>query len=193
MATINTWHICIQGFLQKSSGNNGIARLSFRLIEMLSPHPEHRVELLTFDSDCDNMAETIFRYSYLNGVVPTINIYGYSWGGMATARLCQLFRERGLPVNSVVLADPVYRHWYWLGQWRAFIPWIPIKIVNVKNPVWWSRQFENYPRAHNVIAGDGSTKVLEPVVLTATHANMDDQGAFLRQCEDAARATIEVR
>lgn len=197
--TFNTWHFCIQGFMQHSYGN-GITRLFDHLADKLSGHPEHRIELLEYNDNLWNTAERVARYCRDNGIVsPVINIYCYSWGGAAAARLCKLFRDRGIVVNMVVMADPVYRYTsalkslQVLGLALTLVRWVPIRIVNVRHPVWWSRQFENWPCAHEVVSGDAGTVILPPVIETATHQNMEDLPSFLGASLDAAMATVEVR
>jgi len=110
---------------------------------------------------------------------PSIKIYGYSWGGAAAIRLAGELHKRGLPVDNLVLSDPVYRHWYWAGNWRAFWPfsklYVPVNVARVD--VFSQRQ--NLPSGHEVVALDPEqTIVTNRGVLGVNHQYMDDHPRF---------------
>ena len=175
---INTWHVCISGFLQREGKMNGIVQLWSDL------HFEHagsntRVELREWCGNWGNIAEWIWRMRPVEP--PKINIYGYSWGGFSATLLSRQLAKRGLHVDNLVLSDAVYRHRYLFGQWRALVPWMKIKIPsNVKN-VTWFRQWGNLPRGHTLVAEDpNSTIIRNPFEVRdgTTHQYMDDYRPF---------------
>lgn len=77
----------------------------------------------------------------------------------------------------MVLSDPVYRHKYWAGNWRAFVNCIPIKISDNVEQVHWFRQKENWPKAHELSTSE-NTKVYGGKFYDRTHAYMDDLEDF---------------
>lgn len=184
------WHIVISGFQQKSGTLNGTVQIWGDLIRMVSARPDARVELLTWDSDFANLAETISRVAPVDAM-PIVNVYGYSWGGMSAAKFARELRRRGVEVNRMVLSDAVYRHWYWLGQWRAFVSAWSIRIPDNVHRVIHFRQRESYPMGHTIKADNpGKTKVDPVVWLKVDHCWMDDHAAFRRACQQAAREAV---
>lgn len=195
---IREWHVVISGFQQKSGTLNGIAQIWLQLVALMACRPEARVELLTWKDDFGNLAETISRIASTtstnpDGIKPVINIYGYSWGGMSAVNFARELQDRGLDVNHMVLSDAVYRHWYWLGQWRAFAPWRSIMIPENVRQVTQFRQKRNWPRGHTIKADNpGKTKLGMVRWLNAKHCWMDDQAAFRQACWQAAQAVKNV-
>jgi len=181
---INRWCYVITGFLQNAGTRTRMIEL-WRGLHAVSGHAS-RAELRPWDSNWDAEAELIMRLSSPNPKTPpTILIFAYSWGaGWGAMRLARALDERGVAVNCMVLSDPVYRHWYWAGNWRAFVPWIPITVPGNVMQVRSFRQAKNWPRAHAIKAAlPGFTEVWPPVTINATHQNMDEAGAFLTECE----------
>jgi len=171
------WHIVISGFMQSAGKPNGMVALWQKL------HAEHAapgtsVILRSWNDNFWDLAELIWRLrGPHNGT--NVKVYGYSWGGMSAVILARLLGDRGIKIKEMVLSDPVYRHRYWLGQWRAFAPWSKIYIPpNVLN-VTWLRQVKNLPRSHCLVADNPSeTHISMPRTLSRTHQYMDDAGVF---------------
>lgn len=176
---ITTWHICISGFLQREGRPNGIVAL-WNDLHFLHSGENTRVELRSWSEDWSNIAEFIWRLRS-EGESPKINIYGYSWGGFSAMVFAKQLAKRSLAVENIVLSDAVYRHDYIFGQWRAFVPWMKIKIpANVRH-VSWFRQWSNLPRGHSAVAEDPSkTNVKAPFEVRSgvTHQYMDDYPPF---------------
>lgn len=181
------WHVIISGFQQKSGTLNGTVQIWDDLMKVASGHDCARVELLRWDDNIANLAELISRLCPADSM-PLINIYGYSWGGMTAANFARELRRRGIPVNHIVLCDAVYRHWYWLGQWRAFVSAWSIRIPENVHKVTQFRQRKSLPMGHAIKADNpGKTKVGPIHWLNADHCWMDDQYAFRKACYDAAK------
>lgn len=104
---------------------------------------------------------------------------GYSWGGYTAIKLAQQLAKRGLRVRHIILSDAVYRHHYWLGQWRALVPWTKIVIPKNVQEVTWFYQRQNLPRGHNIVALNGKT-IINPGISVhgITHKYMDDCDQF---------------
>lgn len=175
--TVKKFHIVISGFLQYEGRPNGMIRL-WRDLSREHAGPNTLVLMRTWDDNMDTLAELIWR---LAADDVSIKIYGYSWGGAASVRLARQLHKRGIAVAAMVLSDAVYRHSYWLGNWRAFIPWIKIIIPwNVKY-VRWFRQKSSWWKisGHEVIAHfPDTTTVIAHDVASVSHAYMDDLLAF---------------
>ena len=143
------------------------------------------VQLRPWNSDWNAEAEFISRLSDDRPRVVTI---GYSWGaGWGVVQLAKQLAKRGLGIKRACLIDPVYRHQYALGNWRAFIPWVPITIPrNVQRVTWW-RQRQSWPMGHNLRAKHTGRTIIEPPgLIQADHAHMDDQESVIKQCREIA-------
>lgn len=185
---IREWHIVISGFQQKSGTLNGTVKIWGDLIRLKSARPEARVELLTWYDDMANMAEQIKAIADHSESTPLVNIYGYSWGGMSATNLARELQARGVDVTHMVLCDAVYRHWYALGWWRAFVSWRSIKIPDNVGRVTQFRQKQNYPRGHEVKADNSGKTKLGPIQwLLVQHCWMDDHVQFRKACQEAAK------
>lgn len=196
---ISKWHICISGFLQSEGDPTGIVDLWLRMQGAYSTSTT-RVELRSWCTNWSDMAELIWRTRPKDGA-PIVCIYGYSWGGFSATLLASELKRRGIGVRVMVLCDAVYRHWYWLGQWRAFMPWSRIEVPSNVRHVFWFRQ--NNPRikwgrsggtfqpaGHEVVAADiRTTHIHKPEEISSEHAYADDWAAFHNRCFDAARAS----
>lgn len=184
---IQEWHIVIQGFRQRSGTLNGIVRIWGDLIQLVGSRRDARVELLSWNDNVANLAELISQIAPF-GVMPIVNIYGYSWGGMTAMNFARELRRGGVNVNDIVLSDAVYRHWYWLGQWRAFVSTWAIRVPdNVVGEVTQFRQRQSYPMGHTVKADNPErTKLHDAVWLTRDHCWMDDAPEFREACRKTA-------
>jgi hypothetical protein len=92
-----------------------------------------------------------------------------------------------------VLCDPVYRHWYVLGDWRAFVPWIAIQIPCNVRRVDWLRQKTNWPRGHELVAEcEGATDIADPILLECEHVHMAERMEFISLCERVAEESLGV-
>lgn len=180
---IASWHIVISGFLQEHGQPHGLQVLWKRL------HWEHAtaeqyVLFQTWNDNWRDTAEWIWRCS---GENPLVKVYGYSWGAAGAMHLAKELKIRGLSVRAMVLSDPVYRHGYWLGQWRTFFRWFPINVpVNV-HEVHWFRQENSWPRGHDLVADSKlRTTIHDPVLLEESHKYMDDAIQFYSKCLEVA-------
>jgi len=184
------WHVVISGFQQRSGTLNGTVRVWGDLREIVAGRPDACVELLTWDDDNADLAERISRLAPLDEM-PLINVYGYSWGGMSAANFARQLRRRGLAVNHIVLCDAVYRHWYWAGQWRAFVSAWAIRIPDNVHQVTQFRQKESLPMGHAIKADNPGLTEVGPINwLTTDHCWMDDHPAFRKACREAAKGGV---
>ena len=177
----------IQGWKQDRSSRSGLLKF------WQSMYRQHLSEdsLITahsWDANFRAEAEFVFRVS---AAQPKIAVVAFSWGaGWGFVKFAKELKRRGLGIHHACLIDPVYRHWYWLGNWRSFVPAIPILIPsNVKFVTWW-RQYQSWPRGHQLL-GFGPTNIRDPTVIDSAHQYMDDNPQVLRDCSEIINAFME--
>jgi pimeloyl-ACP methyl ester carboxylesterase len=180
---IKEWRIVVSGFRQDLTQPNGSEKL-YKQLHDAHAGPDSAVEWKEWSQDWYALAAHMGRLK--NGGEPVVDLFGYSYGGDGVIRLAQHLAGENISVRNMVLCDAVYRHTYWLGNWRSVFPWATLQIpVKVKN-VYWLRQ-ENprfqfgrrggwtQPAGHDVRALDATaTTVHDPIILPYKHAGMDD-------------------
>jgi len=185
---ITNWHIVISGYLQDRAQRTGMAHLGRSLMLKFSGRDDTRVSTLAWDDNMASMAEMVWRDSTRDDQTH-ICVYGYSWGGQSAIHLCRALQNRGLVVSHLVLCDPVYRHRYWLGQWRTLFQLVPIVIPENVREVDWVRQRVTWPSGHNLSAENADkTNIAEPIWLEVGHRWIDDHPRFQKLAMDAADA-----
>jgi pimeloyl-ACP methyl ester carboxylesterase len=187
--------------------SNGVVRLWRRL------HHEHAdentcVELRSWWQDWGDLAELIKRTQpdpdSLHCDRVRVKIYAYSWGGMSALKLATQLAIRNIQVRALVLCDAVYRHWYYAGQWRAFMPWsqlrVPSNVMEVYRLVQQNPRFRiskswpcNWlqPAGHDVVRENAcalTPKIFEPKILSCDHSHMDNAEEFHAMAMMAASA-----
>lgn len=173
--TVKRWTIVIAGFLQHEGTSNGMVGL-WGKIRAKYASPDHAVLFRTWNLDASTLAELIWRQRPKGNL--TITLIGYSWGAAGCVRLAKQLRNRAIDVENMVLSDPVYRHWYWLGNWRAFVSSIPIKIPSNVRAVTWFRQRTNKPQGHALLPTNANTTIHGGQLFACTHQYMDDLEEF---------------
>jgi len=186
---IREWHVVISGFLQKSGTLNGVTRVWGDLRQITVGRLDACVELIRWSDDYDDLAERIKQLSPVDND-PTVNVYGYSYGGMSGVNFAKCLKKRGLKVNHIVLCDAVYRHWYWAGNWRSLVSWRSISVPDNVLRVTQFRQRESLPMGHEIKAENAGLTDLGPINwLTTDHCWMDDHPAFRKACKEACQAS----
>lgn len=185
MQPVKEWHIVLSGFRQRQGDVNGMVLIWQDLKRAI---PNHAVlQLHSWNCNVPDLAELIARLAP-DDAQPRVNIYGYSWGGQSAVHLAHQLRRRGVGVAHMVLSDAVYRHWYPLGWWRAFVPWRSLRVPENVQRVTHFRQRESFPMGHTVVADNPGRTKLDPVQwLKTDHCWMDDAPQFRRACLAAAR------
>ena len=177
---MKVWHEIIGGFLQNQGTLTGMIKL-WADIHAKCCKPGHtNANFSPWNSNWKHRAEHISRFS---AEEPIILVYAYSWGaGWGARQLAKELDKRGLEIRMMILSDPVYRHPYWLGNWRAFWPYSVIKFPPNVNEISYYIQRIDWPRGHKV---EGN-KVHNPVEVSRGHRWMDEAPEFLRECLFAA-------
>jgi hypothetical protein len=185
---INAWHVCISGFTQHHGRMSGLMRLWLLLSAAIASRSV-RVELRPWREDWPRFAEWLWlTWQEQGGPPPTICVYAYSYGaGWGFLRLADELGKRGMEIHRAVLCDPVYRHGYLWGAWRAFWPFSRICVPASVREVWWFYQRRNLPMGHQVVAANRArTLVHAGQEIVATHQYVDDSESFREQCLEAA-------
>lgn len=185
------FHIVISGFLQNEGKPNGMIRLWSDL------YHEHAckdtlVMMKTWNDNMDSLAEFIWRMADDVAWKVEVRIYGYSWGGAAAMKLAKSLQRRGVKVRSMVLSDAVYRHSYWLGNWRAFVQCFKIIVPGNVGLVWWFRQKSKFGKlsGHDIVrdrSGNTFPWLSNPVWCNCSHQYMDDNRLFHEKALSVAR------
>lgn len=184
---IRKWVICIAGFLQDEGTPHGIVQV-WRDLHARHAAPNIRVEFRSWDDRTAPLAELIWRLRPPRKQ-PHVTIAAYSWGGASAQRLARDLARRGIVVSEMVLSDAVYRHGYWLGNWRALVPWSKITIPANVRRVTWFRQTVDRPRGHSLVPADPTaTEIAPATVYQVGHTYMDDLTAFHQAAHSAAEA-----
>lgn len=178
-----SWAIIFGGFRQKTGRPSGSFNL-WRKVHAQFGANRFRSEFRAWNDDVDEVANLVFHASR-SDLAPNVNVAGYSWGGAAALRFCRRLADRGIEVDRVVLSDPVYRHCYFAGNWRAFVPGSRIRVPENVRRVDWFRQRVDFPGGHDLVCDDpGYTLIAEPIELCRRHVWMDDapeyHATFLR-------------
>ena len=177
----------IPGFLQNRGDDNGMVSLWKSLHVMYSSYST-RVELAHWNSDWRAHAECINRMS--DDQQAKVAVVGYSWGGYSATLLARELAKHGRKVQQMVLCDAVYRHNYWLGNWRAMCPLSKIKIPANVEEVTWFKQQQNYPRGHKLKPESDTTKINSPMELKYKHQKCDDSYVFHKEVFKACHRTM---
>ena len=184
------FHIVISGFLQTEGKQNGMIRLWGNLYCKYACE-DTLVLMKTWNDNMDSLAEFIWRMAEDEAI---IKVCGYSWGGAAAMKLAKALKKRGLKIQAMVLSDAVYRHSYWLGNWRAFLRCFKIVVPSNVRAVWWFRQKSRFGKlsGHDIVAdqsgvGFDMTTILSPVWCNRSHQYMDDILKFHNKVHQVAR------
>jgi len=188
MSAILRWHVVASGFTQTERTWHGMVRL-WRDMHARSTAAEDGVSLRTWDSDWAALAEHIFLVQENQGQRIKVACYAYSWGCSGVMKLVRELNKRGIPVESMVLSDPIYRSPWMTCAWLAMTSWKKIVVPNNVRMVRWFYQKQNLPQSQGLVAQDEKrTMIFEPTELLRNHEYCDDSRQFHDACHAAAEA-----
>ena len=184
-------HNIIAGYTQTKSRWHGSVILREKMQEAVDELSNNcqfrRVWIHRWNEHWAEMAQRIWWLGQYHEREIEVGIYAYSWGaGWGFIQLAKELRELGITVKHAVLCDPVYRHNYPLGNWRAFsnhplLSWcMRTKIIvpdNVKE-VFVYRQNLNYPKGFDVESKNPTTVIHPAVGLKCTHQTIDEREEY---------------
>ena len=206
-----TVHAVIGGATQGRKRWHGMLTLHEKLIQELSEYDpkKNRIWFFRWCADWYSVAEHVWLLGQRYNEPVQVCVYAYSWGaGWGARKLAEYLDRADIDVRAMVLSDPVYRHWYFAGNWRAFWPWSKIRIpANVQElwvfyqrlAIWW-----NNPRGHSVkceaplvqevetilpvrTVKKDRTVLHKPKKVDVVHTKMDDLWAFHKLVIEVAR------
>ncbi len=201
-APIERWHFVIPGLTQSEGKPDGWSLL-WRELNHLSTDT-CCVEFKTWHSRWSDIAEVVslFRGSSL----PTVKVYGYSFGGYSAVLLARQLMRRGIPVHTLLLCDAVLRYPFVLGDWRSMAPGTITIPKNVRNVYSYRQTHPRFsfhrnggewtgwkrwpqPAGHDLVAECPiHTYMHEPLILDAEHVWMDDQPEVHAKAQQIAKA-----
>jgi pimeloyl-ACP methyl ester carboxylesterase len=183
------WVVLYQGFTQSASRSTGFEKLWERLGDLRCDLANR--ELRDWNSSPGPLAERIWRLSYDNEMPPKIIVAGYSYGGTTAVNFCRSLWKRGLVVDSLFLADPVWRPFSFLPSLRSLCPWKKLFVPRNVLSCYVTHQRANSPCGHQVIAeNDKLTQITGPFLRSVTHEYMDDDKQFHRAVYNAAYSAV---
>lgn len=182
MLPVHNWRIVLGGFLQSQFELNGSVRL-WRKAHSEFTNSVTVVQFSPWNTDPRQLAELILQLDHQDDD-PDIRIAAFSWGGALAVRLCRQLQRRGLRVRRLVLCDPVYRHSYWLGNWRALFSGIPIRIPTNVDVVDYLFQRQSKPMGHQIELVGGPSVIRSAVQLESDHMWMDDAPEYHQLVEE---------
>lgn len=116
----------IGGFTQTEETNNGCIELCEKLRSNLDEYSQLsvRVRFHEWNSNWYSSARYahLLRLRYPRPEPFGIVAFAYSWGcGNGLVKYAKALKRFNLRIETVVLCDPIYRHWYPWGNWRALV------------------------------------------------------------------------
>lgn len=180
------------GFLQSlGSPGSGMVGIEHEAYIRACHRPDVRVRLFPWDTDADDVAESLWRYRpRQNGIDPRqIHVVvGYSYGGDRAVKFCNALKRRGgCTVRELWLCDGV-RRWDCLpgiagglGLGKLVVPDIvqECSYFVQQNPRWAFRREPFQPAGHAVVAADvDKTSIRGPFVKKSTHSYIDNDNEF---------------
>lgn len=175
---VERWIVCVTGFMQPEGRVTGVESLQDELHrQCLCKHT--RVILKAWCDSPWHIAERIWnRRPYTKP--PKVVLIGYSWGGFTANKIAWELRDRGIPVEAMVLCDPVWRSRTWAFRWLSMLDcWSILVPENVETLYTW-RQVRNQPSgAHLLLQNKDATNWKVNVVRKdVTHQYIDDDPHF---------------
>lgn len=187
---VKSWLYVITGYLQTRGTRTRLVGLWKRLHDCYAS-PSTVVALCPWSTDWDAEAEFVYRLSCKFGR-PSVRVFAYSWGaGWGFTRFACALGRRSIHVTDAVLSDPVYRHGYRLGNWRALVRWPRIAIPPTVRRAEYFTQDAGWLRGHKLRAVGPNTILEGPrEVVRSTHGAMDERPEFLNRCLEVAADVV---
>lgn len=141
--------------------------------------------------DMKEVARLLDRHLLDDGVIITIC---YSYGmGYGHRRLARDLGALGRKIHTTFSIDGVYRSRLWSTKWLAFTNWAKIRVPeNVERVVPFVQKQDPLLQGHSIVAKDPkSTVVEEPVLIKATHTEIDDHPDVHLEISYRIRTIIE--
>lgn len=179
----------ISGFTQTEENWNGVQELREKLLAELDDYSSLsvRVRLGEWHNDWFAAARQVYmlRERYPNEPFVVV-VFAYSWGvGNGLVKFAKYLDRFGVDIAHVVLSDPVYRHWFSPGNWRAI--WGDRRIAIPKNVLRIEGFHQETDLPHGRRPMSDQAQCDPWVLLRRPHAEMDDARDWWKRCIEVAK------
>lgn len=179
----------ISGFTQSEENWNGVQELREKLLSELDDYSSLsvRVRLDVWNAHWYAIARQMYMLRERYPQEPfAVVAFAYSWGvGNGLVKLAKNLDRFGVDIAHAVVSDPVYRHWFSLGNWRALLGdsriAIPANVLRIEG----FHQETNIPQGRRPMS---DRLTCEPwTLLRRPHAEMDDARPWWERCVEVAK------
>lgn len=179
----------ISGFTQTEQNWNGVQELREQLLSELDDYSSLsvRIRLDEWKANWKAIARQLYMLRERYPREPFIVVcFAYSWGvGHGLVKFAKYLDWYGVDVAHAVVSDPVYRHWFSPGNWRAI--WGDSRIVIPRNIL----KIEGFYQETDKPRGRRPTSdqlTCDPwTLLRRPHAEMDDARPWWERCIEVAK------
>jgi hypothetical protein len=180
----------ISGYTQTEETWNGVQELREKLLAELDDYSalSVRVRLDKWHADWKEVARQLYmlRERYPAEAF-TVIVFAYSWGvGNGLVKLAKHLDRFGVDVTHAVVSDPVYRHWFNIGNWRVIMGDSRIVLPASVKCAEGFFQRTSYPMGRKPVSDTDVCTKWE--LLRLPHAEMDDARAWHQRCIEVAKS-----
>lgn len=183
----------ISGFTQSEEQWDGTQELREKILAELDDYSSLsvRVRHSTWNDNHKATARQLYMLRERYPEEPfVVVVFCYSWGcGNGLVKLAKYLDKFGVDIAKAVLSDPVYRHWFSLGNWRAVMGdariRIPNNVLSMEGFYQETGAYRFEPRGRLPISD--RTKCEPWIKLRLPHAEMDDARAWRNRCVEVAK------
>ncbi len=207
---VTSWILFFQGFLQDEGGRTTLERVHRRVNQRCSG-PNTIISIGGWRDNVSDKARRIANWrDEQTGDNPRVVIVGFSYGGWSATRVCVELQKHDMPVEALLLCDPVGRFFGHLPSSFSMLDVIPIRVpANVRKLYTW-RQKANYPRGGRIVlekpyaalsdgkndggVNCGTSWIEDKIFHFVPHESMDDHPDFQRTILQIAcpRGVVEI-
>jgi hypothetical protein len=180
----------ISGFTQSEENWNGVQELREKLLSELDDYSTLavRIRLDNWNADWKAIARQYYmlRERYRMDPPFVVIAFAYSWGvGNGLVKFAKYLDRYGIDIEIAVVSDPIYRHWFSLGNWRVALGDTRIALpANV-------RLIEGFYQTVNKPMGRQPVSEVSPckpwTKLRLPHQEMDDAWEWPGRCIEVAK------
>lgn len=187
----------ISGFTQSEKAWNGVQELREKLLSELDDYSSLsvRIRLDEWSANWRAIARQMYMLRERYPQEPlTVLVFAYSWGvGNGLVQLARQLNRFGIDIETAVISDGVYRHWFSLGNWRVILGdrriVLPANVLSVQG----FHQETSYPMGRQPLLANG--KQCDPwTKIRLEHVEMDGSRDWHRRCirvtKDAATRLV---
>lgn len=184
----------ISGFTQTEENWNGVHELREKLLAELDDYSSLsvRVRLGEWHDNWYAAARQVYMLRERYPDEPFVVVcFAYSWGvGNGLTKFAKYLDRFGVDIAHAVVSDPVYRHWFTPGNWRAMWGDRRIAIPSNVHRIEGFHQRTDLPHGRQPM---GDHVRCDPwILLRRPHAEMDDARPWWARCIEVAKQQAEL-